>query len=143
LDHFNHRVWSSKTQKPGNPQSLLDPAKGMSFAQPNVWDYNMRPMFKGLMDWYLAKLTTGGYPLIALLMTAAPLKLDTKAVKAELVKIREEAKRRLGARFDLHVDYATGQITCTIESQQFTGTAGQSMLLARRRPRVPACRSRV
>jgi membrane protein DedA with SNARE-associated domain len=26
-------------------------------------------MFKGLMDWYLAKLTTGGYPLIALLMT--------------------------------------------------------------------------
>jgi membrane protein DedA with SNARE-associated domain len=25
-------------------------------------------MFKGLIDWYLAKLTTGGYPLIALLM---------------------------------------------------------------------------
>ncbi len=25
-------------------------------------------MFKGLMDWYLAKLTTGGYPLIMLLM---------------------------------------------------------------------------
>jgi membrane protein DedA with SNARE-associated domain len=25
-------------------------------------------MFKGLMDWYLAKLTTGGYPLIVLLM---------------------------------------------------------------------------
>jgi len=26
-------------------------------------------MFKGLMDWYLAKLTTGGYALIVLLMT--------------------------------------------------------------------------
>jgi membrane protein DedA with SNARE-associated domain len=25
-------------------------------------------MFKGLMDWYLAKLSTGGYPLIVLLM---------------------------------------------------------------------------
>ena len=25
-------------------------------------------MFKGLMDWYLAELATGGYPLIALLM---------------------------------------------------------------------------
>ena len=25
-------------------------------------------MFKGLIDWYLAKLATGGYPLIALLM---------------------------------------------------------------------------
>lgn len=25
-------------------------------------------MFKGLLDWYLAKLTIGGYPLIALLM---------------------------------------------------------------------------
>jgi membrane protein DedA with SNARE-associated domain len=25
-------------------------------------------MFKGLIDWYLSKLTTGGYPLIALLM---------------------------------------------------------------------------
>src|SRR5258708_458328 len=25
-------------------------------------------MFKGLIDWYLAKLETGGYPLIALLM---------------------------------------------------------------------------
>jgi membrane protein DedA with SNARE-associated domain len=41
----------------------------MSFAQAGISDYNMRPMFKGLMDWYLAKLTTGGYPLIALLMT--------------------------------------------------------------------------
>jgi membrane protein DedA with SNARE-associated domain len=28
----------------------------------------VRHMFKGLIDWYLAKLTTGGYPLIALLM---------------------------------------------------------------------------
>src|SRR5579859_5737207 len=25
-------------------------------------------MLKGLIDWYLAKLSTGGYPLIALLM---------------------------------------------------------------------------
>jgi membrane protein DedA with SNARE-associated domain len=41
----------------------------MSFAQQGISDYNKRPMFKGLMDWYLAKLTTGGYPLIALLMT--------------------------------------------------------------------------
>jgi membrane protein DedA with SNARE-associated domain len=31
-------------------------------------DYNGRRMFKGLMDWYLAKLSTGGYPLIVLLM---------------------------------------------------------------------------
>jgi membrane protein DedA with SNARE-associated domain len=30
--------------------------------------YKERRMFKGLISWYLAKLTTGGYPLIALLM---------------------------------------------------------------------------
>jgi membrane protein DedA with SNARE-associated domain len=30
--------------------------------------YNHRLMFKGLIDWYLATLKTGGYPLIALLM---------------------------------------------------------------------------
>jgi membrane protein DedA with SNARE-associated domain len=30
--------------------------------------YNQQPMFKSLIDWYLAKLQTGGYPLIALLM---------------------------------------------------------------------------
>src|SRR5262249_39939372 len=30
--------------------------------------YNQRPMFKPLIDWYMAKLQTGGYPLIALLM---------------------------------------------------------------------------
>jgi membrane protein DedA with SNARE-associated domain len=31
-------------------------------------DYNGRRMFKGLMDWYLAKLSAYGYPLIVLLM---------------------------------------------------------------------------
>jgi membrane protein DedA with SNARE-associated domain len=30
--------------------------------------YNGRLMFKGLMEWYLAKLATGGYPIIILLM---------------------------------------------------------------------------
>src|SRR5579859_3179008 len=40
-----------------------------AFAHTGLSHYNVRRMLKSLMDWYLAKLGTGGYPLIVLLMT--------------------------------------------------------------------------
>jgi membrane protein DedA with SNARE-associated domain len=42
--------------------------KGKVVCSAGPFGYNGRRMFNGLMDWYLAKLTTGGYPLIVLLM---------------------------------------------------------------------------
>ena len=33
-----------------------------------TFSYNQRSMFKSLIDWYMSKLQTGGYPLIGLLM---------------------------------------------------------------------------
>lgn len=49
----------------------------MSFARSGVSDYKVRLMLKSLINWYLAKLATGGYPLIVLLMaiesSVAPL----------------------------------------------------------------------
>jgi membrane protein DedA with SNARE-associated domain len=41
----------------------------MAFAPTRLSDYNQRRMLNKLMAWYLAKLSTGGYPLILLLMT--------------------------------------------------------------------------
>jgi membrane protein DedA with SNARE-associated domain len=54
---------SKATRVAGN-----EPERGLSFAPGLGSVYNDRHMFKGLMDWYLTKLATGGYPLIALLM---------------------------------------------------------------------------
>src|SRR6266566_1754610 len=34
----------------------------------SLFRYNQRRMFKGLIDWYLDALESGGYPLVALLM---------------------------------------------------------------------------
>src|SRR5438309_8947787 len=34
----------------------------------SLFRYNQRRMFKGLIDWYLDKLESGGYPLVVLLM---------------------------------------------------------------------------
>src|SRR5690348_15106967 len=41
----------------------------MAFAPTRLSDYNQRRMLNKLMAWYLAKLSTGGYLLILLLMT--------------------------------------------------------------------------
>lgn len=41
----------------------------MAFASREFSDYKVRLMFKGLEHWYRETLSTGGYPLIVLLMT--------------------------------------------------------------------------
>jgi len=41
---------------------------GNLIGRPGQVAYSSAPMFKPLIDWYLATLQTGGYPLIALLM---------------------------------------------------------------------------
>ncbi|HZR18087.1 MAG TPA: DedA family protein [Verrucomicrobiae bacterium] len=43
-------------------------ATGNLVSSGEAFDYNGGRMLKGLIDWYLARLGTGGYPLIGLLM---------------------------------------------------------------------------
>src|SRR5260221_6634196 len=54
-------------------------------------------MFKGLMDWYLAKLSTGGYPLIVLLM----------AIESSIVPLPSELIIPPAA----HLAYVSGQLS--------------------------------
>ena len=57
LNHFKHKPVTGKTQNDGNV-----------FRRGGSFGYKNQRMFRSLIDWYLAKLATGGYPLIALLM---------------------------------------------------------------------------
>jgi membrane protein DedA with SNARE-associated domain len=74
-----------------------------------VLRYNPGRMFKGLINWYLATLKTGGYPLIGLLM----------AIESSIVPLPSEVVIPPAA----HLAY-TGQIPLTLAGIVVAGTIG-------------------
>jgi membrane protein DedA with SNARE-associated domain len=81
----------------------------MLFAEGRDFPYKRRLMFKPLIDWYMSKLETGGYTLIALLM----------AMESSIIPLPSEAVIPPAA----HLAH-TGQTSLSIAGIIIAGTVG-------------------